>query len=132
MSATASDRSKDHKVSDLYDFRHKLCTCIRMVISILCLAMNPSTVFFQTLVGLVCYAYGLHDLGFSILNMLGCCCSIDQIRKHGNFWAKKRSTSSELINIGTKFWRVSFDNLNYKIKYMLKNFVHLVLIKCLI
>ena len=40
MSATASDRSKDHKVSDLYDFRRKLC--IRMVISILCLAMNPS------------------------------------------------------------------------------------------
>ena len=72
------------------------------------------------MVGLVCYAYGLRDLGFSILNIVGCCCSIDQIRKHGSFWAKKRSTSAELINTGTKFWRVSFDNLNYKIKYAKK------------
>lgn len=88
-----------------------------MAISILCVAMNPSAVFIQTLVGLV---YGLRDMGFSILNMLGCCCSIDQVRKHGNFWAKERNVSTELTATKSSFWRVSFDNLNFKIKYAKK------------
>ena len=118
LSATVSENQKHHALSSLYTFRRKLC--IRMAISILCVAMNPSAIFFQTLVGLVCYAYGLRDFGFSILNMIECCCSIDHIRKHGSYWAKKRITSQELLDTGTKFWRVSFNNLNFKIKYAKK------------
>ncbi len=116
---TVSEKAKGHStVGALHDFRHKLS--VRMVIAILCVAMNPSCVFVQTLVGLVCYAYGLSDLGFSVLNMIGCCCSIDQIRKHGSYWAKNRVTSKELAVTNASFWRVSFDNLNFKIKYAKK------------
>lgn len=52
--------------------------------------------------------------------MLGCCCSIDHIRKHGSFWAKARVASDELMQTNNKFWRASFDNLNFKMKYAKK------------
>lgn len=117
--ATTSERSPSHLDKGmLHEFRRKLC--VRMAISILCVAMNPSSVFLQTLIGLVCYAYGLSDVGFNVLNMFGCTCSIDLIRKHGAFWAKKRSVSDELALINSNFWRVSFDNLNFKIKFAKK------------
>ena len=117
LDATVSETGK-HGTSEAHTFKRKLC--IRMAIGILCVAMNPSAVFLQTLVGLVCYAYGLSDMGFSILNMLGCTCSIDQIRKHGSYWANNRVTSDELQATESMFWRVSFDNLNFKIKYAKK------------
>ena len=82
--------------------------------------MNPKAIFLQTLIGLIAYAYGLKDMGFSLLNMLGCCCSIDQVRNHGSFWAKKRTASYELLRDNVALWRVSFDNLNYRIKYAKK------------
>ena len=91
-----------------------------MANSILCIAMNPKAIFLQTLIGLIAYAYGLKDTGFSLLNMLGCCCSIDQDRNHGSFWAKKRTASDELLRDIVALWRVSFDNLNYRIKYAKK------------
>ena len=118
LSATASHKAKHHTVSTLHALRRRLT--IRMAIAILSVAMNPSAIFLQTLIGLVCYAYGLGDFGFNILNMFGCCCSVDQIRKHGSFWVKKRFASDELKKTKTLFWRVSFDNLNFKIKYAKK------------
>ena len=81
--------------------------------------MNPSCCFFQTLVGLLCYAYRLHDKGFEMLNALGCSSSIDHIRAHGSFWATHRQAINELD--ASKFWRASIDNLNFNIKFA-KNF----------
>ena len=47
------------------------------------LLLNPNTL------GLMCYAYGLRDKGFDVLNTLGCTCSNDHLRNRGAFWAKK-------------------------------------------
>ena len=33
---------------------------IKMIIALLCFTMNPNCCFYQTLVGMMCYAYGLH------------------------------------------------------------------------
>ena len=81
-----------------------------MAISILCIAMNPKTIFLQTLIGLIAYACGLKDTGFNLLKMLGCCCSIDQARNHGSFGAKGRTASNELQKDNVAMWHVSFDN----------------------
>ena len=116
LDATLSGTGKH--CSEAHTFKRKLC--IRMTIGISCVPMNPSAVFLQTLVGLVCYAFGLSDMGFSILNMLGCTCSIDQIRKRGSYWANYRVTSDELQATEIMLWRVSFDNLNFNIKYVKK------------
>lgn len=86
-----------------------------MIIALLCFTMNPSCCFFQTLVGLLCYAYGLQDKGFEMLNALGCSSSIDHIRAHGSFWATHRQAINELD--ASKFWRASIDNLNFNIKF---------------
>ena len=116
LDATLSETGKH--CSEAQTFKRKVC--IRMTIGISCVGMNPSAVFLQTLVGLVCYAFGLSDMGFSILNMLGCTHSIDQIGKHGSYWANNQVTSDELQTTEIMFWRVSFDNLNFKIKYVKK------------
>lgn len=87
-----------------------------MVIALLSFSMNPQACFMQTLTGLLCYAYGLRDRGFDVLNVLGCTCAIDTIRQHGSHWAKNRSCIQELPP--TSFWRVSIDNLNFRIKYV--------------
>ena len=86
-----------------------------MCIAILCMAMNPHTIFLQTLVGLHCYTYGLRDAGFEILNAIGCTCSINHVRQHGFYWANQRQAIAELNPLS--FWRVSIDNLNFKIKF---------------
>ena len=83
-----------------------------MVTALLCNTMNPSCCLFQTLVGLICYAYGLCDKGFELVNMLRCTCSIDLIRKHGSFWASKRNELD-----CKQPWRVFIDNLNFHIKF---------------
>ena len=77
--------------------------------------MNPNCCFFQTLIGLICYAYGLRDKGFDVLNTLGCTCSIDHLRNHGAFWANKRKAVEELDK--TRPWRIPIDNLNFHIKF---------------
>lgn len=83
---------------------------IKMIISLLCFTMNPQCCFFQTIVGLLCYAYGLRDKGFELLNGIGCTSSIDHIRVHGSYWARRLQPIQELsVN---KHWRVSIDNLN--------------------
>ena len=112
--ATTSEHSLSHgghQYSPLYIDRRR--HRIRMVIALICNTMNPSC-FFQTVVGLVCYAYGLRDKGFELLNMLGCTCSIDLLRSHGSFWASKRKAVDELDC--KQPWRVSLDNLNFQIK----------------
>ena len=88
---TKSEISKTAKHSQLYsDMR------IYMIISLLCYVINPSTVFIQTIIGLFCYAYGLNDKGFEILNAFGCSCSVDHVRRHGEYWASKRCILDEL------------------------------------
>ena len=110
---TTLDSSKRGTHSKLYSDMRKIR--IYMIISLLCYTLNPSAVFLQTLIGLFCYAYGLRDKGFEILNAFGCTCSIDHIRKHGNYWATQRNAIDELNT--KQLLRVSFDNLNYKIKF---------------
>ena len=83
-----------------------------MIICMLCMAMKPANSFFQTLFGVIVYLFGLRDRGFDILNSFGILCSVDQVRKHGKFWSKKRCATDELNK--KAFWRVSFDNLNLK------------------
>ena len=110
---TKSEYSKTHSHSSYYkDCRQWR---IKMVIALLSFSMNPQVCFMQTLTGLLCYAYGLRDKGFDVLNVLGCTCGIDTIRKHGSHWARNRSCIQELSP--TCFWRVSIDNLNFRIKY---------------
>ncbi len=88
---------------------------IKMSIALMAFTMNPQSCFLQTLTGLLCYGYGLRDKGFDILNVLGCTCGIDTIRKHGSYWAERRSATQELNP--ASFWRLSVDNLNFKIKF---------------
>ena len=110
LAATSSKRSK-HRKADSPFLNLRRLLCIRMAISLLCLAMNPKAVFMQTLVGLIAYAYGLNDMGFDILNILGVTCSIDQVKKHGTIWSKMRNASEELMHGAANFWRASLDKL---------------------
>ena len=110
---TKSDKSKNTKHSNYIGDMRKLR--IYMMISLLCYAINPSIVFFQTIIGLFSHAYGLNDKGFEILNAFGCSCSVDHIRRHGEHWASKRCVLDELNK--KPLWRVSLDNLNFKLKY---------------
>ena len=110
---THSNMHDYNKYSSLYqDLRSSR---IKMIIALLCFTMNPTCCFYQTLVGLICYAYGLRDKGFEMLNALGCSASIDHIRSHGSFWATQRQAINELD--ANKFWRASLDNLNFNIKF---------------
>ena len=58
--------------------------------------------------GLLCYAYGLRNRGFELLNAVGCTSSIDHIRAHGSYWASKLQPVQEL-NVN-KLWHISVDN----------------------
>lgn len=107
---TKSKKSGNTSTSQLYSDMRKL-----RLISLMCYAKNPSVTFMQTIIGLFCYAYGLRDKGFEILNFFGCSCSVDHVRRHGDFWSSHRSVMDELDV--KKLWRISFDNLNFKIKY---------------
>ena len=110
---TTSDNSKQRTATGNTSYRNLRRLRIRMIIS-LCMAMNPTNTFLQTMLGVVAYLYGLRDKGFDILNAFGIS-SVDQVRKHGTFWSKKRCVTDEL-NCSV-FWRVSFDNLNFKMKF---------------
>lgn len=110
---TKSQKSENKTPSKLYNDMRKLR--IFTIISLLCYTKNPSITFIQTIIGLVCYAYGLRDKGFEILNAFGCSCSVDHVRRHGDYWSGQRSMMDELDL--KKLWRVSFDNLNFKLRY---------------
>ena len=110
---THSNMHDYNKYSSIYqDLRSSR---IKMIIALLCFTMNPTCCFYQTLVGLICYAYGLRDKGFEMLNALGCSAIIDHIRSHGSFWAIQRQAINELD--ANKFWWASLDNLNFNIKF---------------
>ena len=117
LTITKSTNATKEKCSALYnDLR---TSRIRMVIALLCFTMNPQCCFIQTLMGLMCYAYGLRDKGFELLNAVGCTCSIDNVRAHGSYWASRHKP---ILQLNTKqFWRVTIDNLNFYIKFA-KNF----------
>ena len=89
-----------------------------MISAIMANNMDPRKCFLQTLVGLACYAQGLRDKGMQLLNCFGVTSSIFHIRQHGSFWAKVRSIIKELNPIS--FWRVTFDNLDFRIKFAKK------------
>ena len=103
-----------HTQTESYKHTRKLR--VLTIAAMLSYAMNPKACFFQTLIGLVCYSFGLRDRGYDMLNALGICCSSDQVRKHGSIWANKRRATDELD--GRQFWRVSFDNLNFKMNLL--------------
>ena len=54
-------------------------------------------------------------LGLTLLNKLGMSCGIDRIRRLASEWSEKRKRVDELDKGG--FWRVNFDNLNFKRKF---------------
>ena len=108
-----SQKSENKTPSKLYNDMRKLS--IFTINSLLCYTKNPSITFIQTIIGLFCYAYGLRDKRFEILNAFGCSCSVDHIRRHGDYWSSQRSMMDELDS--KKLWRVSFDNLNFKLRY---------------
>ena len=111
---TTSDTSKaGHIPSDLYKDTRRIR--VKVAVGLLCFTMNPTSSFLQTLLGLVCYSYGLRDAGFDILNTCGVTCSIDQIRRHGKYWAKQRNMVEELST--QTLWRITIDNLDFKLKY---------------
>ena len=112
---TTSDKSKHRVEEGSTSYKRLRKLRIRMIICMLCMAMNPATSFFQTLLGVIAYMFGLRDRGFDILNAFGILSSVDQVRKHGSYWSKKRCVTDELNR--TAFWRVSFDNLNFKMKF---------------
>ena len=85
-----------------------------MVCAILANMMDTRSCFLQTLIGLACYAQGLRDKGMKFLNAFGITSSVSHIRDHGNWWAKIRKAIKE-IDIQS-FWRVTFDNLDFKMK----------------
>ena len=96
---TKSTNSSKEKCLMLYeDLR---CSRVRMIIASLCFefTMNPQCCFVQTIVGLMCYAYGLRDKGFDLLNTMGCTCSIDHIRSHGSYWASRHIP---ILHLNTK------------------------------
>ena len=114
---TTSDSGRYREQTELY--RHTRKMKVRMIIALLCNTMNPKSNFIQTFLGLHCYGYGLRDAGFDILNTFGCICSVDHIPQHGEYWSRTRKSINELDK--KKFWRVSIDNLNFKLKFA-KNF----------
>ena len=113
---TQITRGRARKDSTIIDNNKKLK--LMMVCALLVNIMDHRKCFMQTLVGLGCYAQGLRDKGFKLLNALGVSCSIFHIRKHGNLWARLRSAISE-INLQS-FWWVTFDNLDFRMKFAKK------------
>ena len=88
---------------------------IQAVIAILCNVQNSKCVMLQSVIGLAAYAYGLRDRGFKLLNMFGITCGIDHIRRLATEWSRSRKVTDEIDE--KAFWRVTFDNLNFKRKF---------------
>ena len=99
---------------------HSRNTKCMMVCAILANMMDTRSCFLQTLIGLACYAQGLRDKGMKVLNASGITSSVSHIREHGSWWAKIRKAIKE-IDIILSFWRVTFDNSDFKMKFAKKN-----------
>ena len=69
----------------------------------------------QTLLGLACYAQGLRDKGIALLSAFGVINSAFHIREHGSLWARLRSAIKETNPLA--FWRITFDNLDFRMKF---------------
>ena len=111
---TLSDRmSNNQDSSNAHKFSRKLKSM--MICSILANMMDPRACFMQTLLGLACYSHGLRDKGIALLSTLGITSSAFHIREHGNLWAKLRSAIKEINRHA--FWRVTFDNLDFRMKF---------------
>ena len=80
--------------------------------------MDPNVTFMQTLIGLACYAQGLRDKGIKLLNNFGITTSVFHIRQHGSWWAKIRNAIKEISSHA--FWHVTFDNLDFRMKFAKK------------
>ena len=116
-SITTSDWSRHTKKTSQTHAHDRKLKCM-MICAIMANNMDPRKCFLQTLIGLACYAQGLRDKGLKLLNSFGVTSSIFHIRQHGSFWAKVRSAIKEL-NL-TAFWRATFDNLDFKMKFAKK------------
>ena len=116
-SITTSDWSKHTKKTSPTHAHDRKLKCM-MVCAIMANNMDPRKCFLQTLIGLACYAQGLRDKGMKLLNSFGVTSSIFHIRQHGSVWAKIRSAIKEISP--SAFWRATFDNLDFKIKFAKK------------
>ena len=54
-------------------------------------------------------------MGGLLSSTRGVTCSVDHIRRHGHFCSNQRNAIDELDKY--KFWRLTIDNLDFKIKY---------------
>ena len=94
---------------------HKQQLKILTIIALLCNVRNWQSILLQTVLGLAAYANGLRDKGFQLMNMFGVVCGIRHLREEAAKWSNKRKCIDE-INMQS-FWRVTFDNLNFKRKF---------------
>ena len=76
---TTSQHAREHPHSQSVQYQEARHMRVRMVIVLMCFTMIPFCNFFETLLGLVCYSFGLRDGGFSIFNLFGVTSSIDHI-----------------------------------------------------
>ena len=91
---------------------------LQMVIAILCNIQNKESIMMQNILGLIAYACGLRDKGFSILNKFSVICSINHIRREASKWSNMRRCIDEIDK--KAFWRITVDNLNF-LKKVFKN-----------
>ena len=91
-----------------------------MAIALLCNLLDRRSCFLQTLLGLFAFANGLRDKGFQSLGMFRILPSIQRIRNHGKHWAAEQKLIHELDV--KKFWRVTVDNLEFKMAFAKKIF----------
>ena len=54
-----------------------------------------------------------------VLNACVVTCSMFHIRQHGSLWARLRKAISEISP--SAFWRVTFDNMDFKMKFAKKS-----------
>ena len=90
-----------------------------MVCAIMANMMDTRSCFLQTLIGLACYAQGLRDKGMKLMNCFGITSSVSHIREHIYCsWAKIRNAIN-VIDVNS-FWRVTFDNLDFRMRFAKK------------
>lgn len=94
---------------------HKDALKLQMVLAILCNILNKRCILIQTLIGLTLFAGGVRNKITDILCSFGLTCSSNKINSQAHFWSQQRNATDELNP--QRFWRISFDNLNFKRKF---------------
>ena len=107
------DMKSGSQGESIYTYSQKLK--LHTVIAVLCNIKHPKSIMLQTMLAFVAYANGLRDKGFDILNSFGIICGIKFIRDEAIRWSNTRKCTDELDK--TSFWRVTFDNLNFRRKF---------------